>query len=193
MIPRSLIGTGIYDFGFPNAYVSFATGNWVNDGNANAIQPLIAFRPVADAGGVLQKSEGLSGMAFAPAGSLPFVGALGGEIIGFYGKSASGTANDRNALLYYDFAAGTLVPILNAGTAGVGHLNSIAVSGHTLLLGEMATYSGGTNDIGGLGSGAIYSFEFSTPEPGTFWLGIPGLALWVVRRIICGSTGADGY
>ena len=178
VIPSSMVGMAVSDFGFPDSYVRFSDGVWVN-GNANAVQPLVAFRPVANANGVSQKSEGLSGMAYAAAGSLPFVGALGGEIVGFFGRDTAGAANDRNALLYYDFASGLLVPILDAGTAGVGHLNSILVSGHTLFLGEMASSPLGTNLIGGLGSGAIYSFDFSdayaTPEPGTLWLALAGI------------------
>jgi hypothetical protein len=140
---------------------------------------------VADANGALQVSEGLAGMAFAPAGSLPFVGSQGGEIVGFHGPDATGSANQVNALLYYDFASRVLVPVLNAGTKGVAHIDSIAISGHSLFLEEMST-QGNIDSIDGLGTGAIYEFDFATPEPRTFFLALGVLPLWASRKFRSG-------
>lgn len=177
IIPAAMIGTQLFDFGFPNSYVNFATGQYVS-GDPGATAPLTAFLPVADSMGNLQSSEGLSDMAYAAPGSLPFVGPDGGEIIGFHGVfDGGGSANYDNALEYYDFASGKYYPILDAGTAGVGHLDSVAIDGHTLYLGEMSSI-GTVNDLSGLGQGAIYEFDFSAayaPEPST-WI-LAGIAL----------------
>jgi hypothetical protein len=184
LIPASMIGTQLFDFGFPNSYVEFATGNYIS-GDPGATAPLTAFLPVSDSMGTLQSSEGLSDMAYAAPGSLPFVGPDGGEIIGFHGVfDGGGSANYDNALEYYDFASGKYYPILDAGTPGVGHLDSVAIDGHTLYLGEMSA-TGVVNDLSGLGQGAIYEFDFSAayaPEPST-WI-LAGVALLIGWRAV---------
>jgi hypothetical protein len=177
VIPAAMIGTQVFDFGFPNSYVEFATGNHVS-GDPGSTAPLTAFIPVADSMGHLQSSEGISAMAYAAPGSLPFVGAEGGEVIGFHGVfDAGGSANYDNALEYYDFASGKYFPILDAGTAGVGHFDSVTIDGHALYLGDMSSI-GTVNDLSGLGHGAVYEFDFSAasaPEPST-WI-LAGIAL----------------
>jgi hypothetical protein len=186
LIPAALIGTQVFDFGFPHSYVDFATGLYVS-GDPNATAPLTAFRPVPDSNGVLQSSEGLAGMAYAAPGSLPFVGPDGGEIVVFHGVfDAGGSANYDNAVEYYDFASGLYYPILDAGAPGVGHIDSVAINGHVLYLGEM-TSTGLVNGLAGLGGGDIYAFDFSaasTPEPSTWVMGGLGLALlWRARKV----------
>jgi glucose/arabinose dehydrogenase len=169
LIPASSIGTSIFDFGFPDSYVSFATGNFIS-GDPSAIPPLAAFLPVADSNGVLQYGEGLAGMAFVAPGSMPFAGTLGGEIVGFDGVSyTGGSANFDNALLYYDFASGQYFPLVDSGMTGVGHLNTVFVDGNTLFIADTAV-EGNLSGPSGANSGAIYEFMLGTPEPGTFWL-----------------------
>lgn len=184
LIPAALIGTQLFDFGYPNSYVEFATGNYVS-GDPGATVPLAAFRPVADAMGNLQSSEGLNQFAYAAPGSLPFVGAQGGLIVTFHGVfDAGGSANYDNAVEYFDFASGLYTPIVDAGLAGVGHLDSVAVDGHVLYLGEMSA-NGLVNDLRGLQGGAIYAFDYSSvyaPEPSTWVLGLVGVAVFWWRR-----------
>ena len=173
LIPAAKIGTQLYDFGFPNSYVDFATGQYIN-GDPNATPPLVAFLPVADTHGVLQYSEGLSAMAFVPPGSFPFVGALGGEIVSFHGvKDASGAANYDNALRYYDCASGVYKPIVDNGTAGMGHLDSVLVSGDSIFLADFAS-NGLVDQAGGNNTGAIYEFTI-TPEASAGSLAAVGL------------------
>jgi hypothetical protein len=186
VVPAGQIGSQVFDFGFPNTYTVFSDGSYVN-GDPNAVPPLVAFTPVADANGALQKSEGLSAMAYAAPGSLPFVGSEGGEFIGFHGVfDAGGAANYDNALLYYDFASGQYEPILDAGNSAVGHIDGLLVDGHALLLEEFSS-TGEVNGLSGLGGGAIYDFDFSSdyaPEPSTWWLSIACVALlwWCPAR-----------
>jgi glucose/arabinose dehydrogenase len=175
VVPAANIGSTLYDFGFPNSYVDFATGQYIN-GDPSATPPLAAFLPVVDTNGVLQSSEGLSGMSYVAPGSFPFVGALGGEIITFHGvKDASGVANYDNALLYYDFSSGVYTPIVDAGTSGIGHIDSVLVSGDSIFLADFAT-NGLVDQAGGSNTGAIYEFTIGTPEPSTGLLAAIGLA-----------------
>jgi glucose/arabinose dehydrogenase len=181
LIPSSEIGTTVFDFGFPDSYVDFATGAYI-DGDPSATPPLAAFLPVAGANGMLQSSEGLAGMAFVAPGTMPFAGPLGGEIVGFDGVSpAGGAANYDNTMLYYDFASGQYYPLVDAGLPGVGHLNTVLVSGNTIFMAD-TSIEGDLTSSDGANSGAIYEFTVTTPEPGAFWLCAGcALSLSVVR------------
>jgi uncharacterized protein (TIGR03437 family) len=178
MIPVANIGKVLYDFGFPNSYVEFGNGQYVN-GDPAATPPLAAFIPVADSNGVLQSSEGLSGMAFVPPGALPFAGAQGGEVITFHGvKDASGAANYDDAVLYYDFARGVYTPIVDAGIAGIGHIDSALVVGNSILLADFAS-NGLVDQTGGDNTGVIYQFTISAVSP-------------VVASVVNAASGASG-
>ena len=187
LIPAAQIGTKVFDFGFPDSYVSFATGQYIS-GDPKATAPMVAFRSVEDSMGDLQSAEGLSDMAYAAPGSLPFVGVDGGEVIGFHGVFDAGGANNYdNALLYYDFASGNYFPILDAGAAGVGHIDSVAIDGHVLYLGEMSS-TGLVNGLAGLGGGDIYAFDFSgaaAPEPSTWAMVGIGAVILVWKKTGC--------
>ncbi len=183
LIPASQIGKSVVDFGFPNSYVNFATGQYVN-GDPTATPPLVAFTPKADSNGVLQNGEGISALAYLTPSEFSFVGNQGGVIATFHGNfDLGGTANYENAVFYYDFASGMLVPILDDQTPGVGHLDGVAVIGNNLFLEDMST-NGQVNEIGGLGQGAIYEFNLAqaTPEPGTWLPGLSGLALMCLAQ-----------
>jgi glucose/arabinose dehydrogenase len=181
LIPAAQIGLSVPDFGFPASYVDFGTGVYVN-GDPGATPPLAAFIPVVDSNGDWQYSEGVSAIGYVAPLAMSFVGAQGGEFLGFHGaKNGTGAANDDNAFLYYDFASGKYYPLVDAGTAGVGHLDSILVSGNTLFIADMAT-AGVVDGVGGGQSGAIYEFTLMTPEPGTAVLGILGIVALILRR-----------
>ncbi len=199
VVPAAQIGNAVYDFGFPLSYTDFATGLRVN-GNLNAINPLTAFLPVANSLNVLQYAEGLAGMAYAPPGSFPFAGALGGEIAGFHGvKNASGAANNHDALLYYDFASGIYTALVDSGTAGVGHLDSVLVSGSSLFLADFST-NGLVNGPAGAQTGAIYQFDFGAfdsggvPEPSyTMLVGFALVGLWWKLRARATAASRRSY
>jgi len=195
VVPAANIGSTLYDFGFPNSYVDFATGQYI-DGDPGATPPLAAFLQVADTNGVLQSAEGLSGMSYVAPGSFPFVGALGGEIITFHGvKDASGAANYDDAVLYYDFSSGVYIPIVDAGTAGIGHIDSVLVSGDSIFLADFAS-NGLVDQAGGDNTGAIYEFTIGVPEPSTGLLVAIGLATVLLtvgaRRAMRKPYGVSG-
>ncbi len=163
VVPAAQIGTTVYDFGFPNSYTLFATGQRVN-GDPDATDPLVALLPIPNSLGVLQLSEGLSGMAYAAPRQFPFTGSAGGEFIGFHGtKDANDSANYDNALLYYDFASRRYTAIVDGGTNGVGHLDSVLVDGDSLFIADFSS-SGIVDNSGGAGTGVIYRFAFA-PQP----------------------------
>jgi hypothetical protein len=131
----------------------------------------------------LQSSEGLSALAYVAPGAMPFVGAEGGEFISFHGVfDAGGAANYDDAVLYYDFASGEVIPIVDAGNPAIGHIDGLLVEGSALYMEEF-TQTGEVNGLSGLGGGDIYEFNLSyaAPEPGTFWLALGCLGL--LRRI----------
>jgi hypothetical protein len=182
VVPASQIGSVLYDFGFPDSYTDFATGMRVN-GDPGATLPLVSFLPISNSMSVLQYSEGLAGMAYVAPGAMPFVGTMGGEFVAFHGtKDAAGAANFDDALLYYDFAAGKYTAIVDGGTAGIGHLDTVLVEGNSLFIEDYSS-SGVVDENGGAGTGALYEFSFSTPEPGTAWLMGVAIALVAFKRL----------
>ena len=163
-IPTSQIGASVFDAGFPNSYTDFTTGQQVQ-GDPNAASPIVAFRPDP------QSSEGVAGLAFVVPGELG-TGASGGVLAAFHGVfDAGGSDNYDNALELYDFASGTLTPVLNAGTAGMGHIDSVYVQDNRIFLSDFSQ-NGEVNSLAGVGQGAVYEFDYpaSIPEPGT-WAG----------------------
>jgi hypothetical protein len=175
IVPANAIGQTIYDFGFPASYTNFSTCQLVN-GDPASVRSTAAFCLVNDAYG-LDRSEGLAGMSYIPPGALSFVGPNGGEFIGFHGVTdAAGSANYDNATLYYDFARGQYYQIVHAGTAGVGHLDTVLMSGSSLFLLDMAM-QGVVDGTGGAGSSNLYSFDLATPEPGAGSLLFAGLGI----------------
>lgn len=186
-IPANMIGEEIYDFGFPDSYTNFSTGQVVS-GDPNAIPPVVALIPVADSNGTPQNCEGASAIVSLPAGSFSFVGSQGGVIVSCNGGDQAGADNTENAVLYYDFAAGTLIPILDDGTSGLGHISGLALIGNDLFMEDMA--ASGSQDLqSGLGQGAIYEFDLAAPapEPGTLATGGLGMCLLAVVKLIVQS------
>ncbi len=177
-LPAAQLGNGVFDLGFPDSYTDFATGLRVN-GDPNAIQPIASFLPIVSQG-ITNYSEGLSGMAYAPPGSFPFVGVLGGEFITFHGsKDKADAANTHNAVEYFDFSSGLYTPILDSGSIGAGHFDTALVSGNSLFLADFA--SSGKEGAGGEGTGKIVQFDFAVPEPGT--MGLTAFALGIAAAL----------
>jgi len=183
MIPRGMIGSMVYDFGFPDSYTDFDTGQRVN-GDPNATPPLVALAPVADSSGTLQYCEGASAMVYLPAGSASFVGSQGGLILSCNGmQDTSGASNTDDAVMLYDIASGLLVPILDGGNPGFGHIDGLALIGGELFVEDMAA-SGSQDSQSGADTGAIYEFDLpqDSPEPGTLVFMAGGFSLLLLCK-----------
>jgi hypothetical protein len=132
----------------------------------------------------------LSAMACVGPNQMSFVGGQGGCFVTFHGtKNGTGAGNSDDALLYYDFASGVYTPILDGGTNGVGHIDTIIVSGTELILGEFA--AAGWVDYNYGPTGSIDEFDLGsqssscTPEPGAWGLTMIALLAAAVWRSQC--------
>jgi hypothetical protein len=170
-IAASQIGNGVVDFGFPNSYVQYGTGNIIG---GTGVEPLVAFQPI---GGM--QSLGASEIALAPT-NFPD-GLNDGLFISFYGKWEQGGANNTTGpLVYYSFATQQYEDVILSGQAGIGHIDSLVSTPDALFIGDMN--SDGTVRSGPI-DGAIYEIQaVGAPEPGTFVAGLGLLLIPFLRR-----------
>jgi len=143
-IPAAEIGGEVENFGFPNGYVDYATGEPVGDGGE---APVAALTPWNGS-----ENEGAAGIAVAPS-SFPD-GLNDGVFVGIHGQwDDVGLENEENPLLYVDLDSGEFVHVVGNGEAAVGHLDG-------LLATEDALYAADLSGVGSLSGaepgGAIY-------------------------------------
>ena len=138
------IGGTVEDFGFPSAYVDYATGEPV--GNAG-IPPLVAFLPRNG-----DESEGASEIAFVPSAFPPELN--GGIVVGFHGQwDEVGLANEENPVLYVDPATGDYFPLVSNDDPSVGHLDGLLATDNALYLADL---TGPGSLVGTEPTGVIY-------------------------------------
>jgi hypothetical protein len=169
------LGGGVRDFGFASSYTAYRTGTLFGD---PSLAPAVAFQPL---GGPLGKEfEGATELAFAPSGFPPGLNA--GFFVGFHGRSQlGGVSNEENGVLYVDPVTGGYFEFVKGQQSGLGHPNSLLVTGNSLFIADMAT----TGALSGTPSGAIYLITI-VPEPAAAaWLlasvGL-GCGIWLRRR-----------
>ncbi len=170
-IAASQIGNGVVDFGFPNSYVQYGTGNIIG---GTGVPPLVAFQPLNG-----MQSLGASEIALAPT-NFPD-GLNDGLFISFYGTWEQGGANNTTGpLVYYSFATHQYQDVILSGQAGIGHIDSLVSTPDALFIGDMN--SDGTVRSGPI-DGAIYEIQaVGAPEPGTFVAGLGLMLLPLLRR-----------
>lgn len=129
VIPAADIGGAPEDFGFPAAYVDYATGQPVG---AAGLPPAAAFLPE---GG--DESEGASEIAILPAG---FPAPLGGALaVGFHGQwDEVGLDNEENPLLAFDPATGATIPLLGNDEPAIGHLDGLLATADALYVADLS-------------------------------------------------------
>ena len=152
-IPRDQIGGEIKDFGFPDSYVAYRTGEFVG---GQGIPPLFAFTPVPepDSG---SESEGPNEIAFAPPG---FPRGLNhGLFVGFHGQfSKGGLANEENPLVYADLTTGEYFHFVSNRERDVGHLDGLLATRNHLFIADIS--SGGGFGSSHSNSGYIYRLSY---------------------------------
>lgn len=156
------LGVVIPDFGFPNTYVSAATGQTIANGvvvcdgicaTPGVTPPRLAFRPIGT-----ERSEGAVEIALAPPG-FP-ADFAGGVFSAFFGKFAGGAANDENPVVFSDPATGTYFHFIPNQL--LGHPNGLMARGNSLFLTDL-DYGG---NLGGTTKGTIYQItNLDSPPP----------------------------
>src|SRR5262249_31599076 len=136
VIRASQFDQGVIDFGYPNCYIQFGTGNSVGSG---CTQPLAAFQPING-----HQSLGAAQLVLAPT-SFP-AGFNNGVFIGFSGTNAQ----DKNPVIYYDFGTGQYTHFIEETT--MGHPIGLLADSNSLFISDW-------------GTGNVFEIVAQTPEP----------------------------
>jgi glucose/arabinose dehydrogenase len=151
------LGVILPDFGFPNDYIDYHTGQRVGSGG---VQPLASFRPLpcvscpdpGDAHPDGAESEGPSGVAFAPPSFPPYLN--NGIFIGFHGKFADPpTTNEENPLVFWDLGTGQYFHFIESFQ--LGHGDQLLATDDSLFIADMS--SDGQINVGR--TGKIYQIK----------------------------------
>ena len=153
-------GNIVPNFGYPNCYTEYRTGNQIGSGCTG---PVVAFQPLPNGNPLGSQSEGPVELAFSPAG-FP-TGFNNGVFVGFSGKGfVTGPANEENAVVYYDFGTGQYIHFAENSQVGIGQPIGIYSTGNALFIADFTTST-------------IYQVTAAVPEPGTVLLTGLGLAV----------------
>ena len=127
-IPADQIGGAPEDFGFPESYVRYPTGEVIAE---RGIAPEVAFLPLDGS-----QSEGPAHLAIAPA-NFPD-GLNNGVYIGFHGQyDLTGGDNEENPLVYVDLETGEYIHFVPNEAANVGHLDSLVSTEDALFVADL--------------------------------------------------------
>jgi glucose/arabinose dehydrogenase len=130
IVPADKIGKEVIDFGFPGAYIDYATGEVVGHKT-----DFVDFRPINGS-----KSEGVAGIVFVPDDyPAPFGG---GILAGFHGQfDWTGTENDENPLLWINPKTGEKLVVVENDSTEIGHLDSMTVMDGTVYVADFCDAS----------------------------------------------------
>ena len=144
LIPAAEIGGDAEDFGFPNGWVDYRSGEPVGAGGT---PPVAAFTPLA---GI--ENEGAADIALAPPGFPD--GLNDGVFVGFHGQwDEVGDANEENPVAYVDRATGDVVHVVAEAEPAIGHLDGLLATDDALYLADLT----GLGSIAGYeATGVIY-------------------------------------
>jgi len=155
MISANHIGGAIEDFGFPDNYIAYRTGEFIGGGG---IRPLIAFLPVPNPQ-TGAESTGPNDVVFAPRG-FP-TGLNDGLFVGFHGQfSGGGIDNAENPVVYVDLNTRQYFHFIAAKQPNVGHLDGLLATTNSLFLADLSP-GGGFGDAFG-NRGVIYQIRRRT-------------------------------
>ena len=128
VIPVKDVGVTVYDFGFPDAYIDYATGDPVGEVGTG---PVVAYTPLDGS-----ESEGIASLASMPA---LFPEELReGYVAGFHGQyDETGDGNEENPLVWADLETGDRFELVANDNPGVGHLDSLLATDDALLIADV--------------------------------------------------------
>ena len=159
VVAASQLGSEIVDFGFPQRYVEYRTGDIIG-ADQPGVDPLIAFQPLGDPLNG-EEGEGPNQMAFLP-DSFP-TPLHGGIVVTMHGRFASGgLANEENPLVFVDANLSSYLHLISNQEPNVGHLDGVLSTADSLYIADVSI-------SGGLGSGqartgAIYQIKSRFPS-----------------------------
>ncbi|MCA9147913.1 MAG: hypothetical protein KDA92_01375 [Planctomycetales bacterium] len=161
VISAADIATTLVNFGFPENYTQYRTGNLV--GGA-ATQPLVAFQPIPAPDG--SESEGPNDIALSPTA---FPAALqGGMFVTMHGKfPAAGVANEENPLVYVNLADNSYFHMISNDEPNVGHIDGLLSTYDSLYMADISPNGGFAN--ANSQTGKIYRLQsLASSIPGDF-------------------------
>jgi glucose/arabinose dehydrogenase len=130
VIPADQIGEEVIDFGFPDSYVDYATGQLVGDA-----EPAVAFLPLNGS-----EAEGVAGITFAPESLGPDL--AGGILAGFHGQfDLTGIENEENPVRWVDIETGEQFDLISNDSATIGHLDSMVATDDGVYLADFCNAS----------------------------------------------------
>lgn len=126
-LPAGEIGGAVEDYGFPAAYVDYATGEEVGE---IAIAPEAVYRPIDGS-----EAEGVASVALTPA---DFPDELQGVVAGFHGQYDDvGTMNEENPLLLTAETTGETIELFANDDPTVGHIDGLMSTDATLYAADL--------------------------------------------------------
>jgi hypothetical protein len=130
VVPAEQIGRDVIDFGFPESYVDYATGEIVGPDTA-----AVNFRPIEGS-----EAEGIAGIAFVPP-SFPSELA-GGILAGFHGQfDLTGIENEENPVRWVNPQTGDQFDLVSNDSPSVGHLDSLTTTADAIYLADFCEAS----------------------------------------------------
>lgn len=148
-IPAAAIGDAVEDFGFPNTYVNYHSGETVG---GEGIAPDVAFVPITGS-----ENEGAASLAIAPPDFPP--GLNQGVFVGFHGQwDDFGIANEENPVLYADPATGEALALIANDDPYLGHPDSLMATETTLYVADLCGGPDGSL-AGTVPCGVIYAIS----------------------------------
>lgn len=154
-IPAADIGGKPEDFGFPDSYVAYPSGEAVGH---RGIAPEIAFLPIAGS-----ENEGIASIAIAPS-RFP-AGLNAGVFVGFHGLwDLTGIPNDENPVLYADLATRKTLAFISNDDPIVGHIDDLLSTEDALFAADLCGGPGGALAASGP-CGTIYEIR-ARAKPG---------------------------
>ena len=174
------IDGAVEDFGFPDSYVEYITGNIVG----SSIQPIVAFQPIPPDD---SKSEGPAEIRFAPPGFPP--GLNTGLFVGFHGRfQDAGASNPTNPVVYVDLDTLEYFHFVSNAEVSIGHPDGLLATDDSLFVSDFTNVDGFINP----GTGSIYQIKSLVTPPAVpaFPLGSGASALAVLLAWLAAAAYA---
>lgn len=134
------LGVDVPDFGFPDQYVAYRTGERVG---TTAELPVVAFQPIEGS-----EAQGIAEFTFAPPEFPPPFD--GGLFVGFHGTyQEGGLANGENPVLWVDPDMSTMLEFIPNDAPQIGHPDSLLATRDSLYVADLnpaGPLSGGSSD-----------------------------------------------